>query len=112
MTLSDQGIYPWRDFRDSLVQVIGRYDAAGDTATPYYERFLEALERLAIARGLVSQAELDALTREYVAKRAAQDAARAAADAEDAEAAEGNGVAQGSEAAEKDRTAARPASGS
>ena len=82
VTLSDEGHYPWRDFRDSLVDVIGRHDAAGDLSTPYYERFLAALEHLTLARGLVSKAELDALTDSYVAKRAAQDAARAAADAE------------------------------
>jgi nitrile hydratase accessory protein len=87
VTLSDLGVYPWRDFRDSLVDVIGRHDAAGDTATPYYERFLAALEALAIQRGLVSKTELDDLTNEFVAKRAAHDAARAAADAEDAPAA-------------------------
>jgi len=84
VTLSDRGLYPWRDFRDSLVEVIGRHDAAGDVSTSYYERFLAALEHLAIERGLVSKGELDALTDEYVAKRAAQDAARAAADAEEA----------------------------
>jgi nitrile hydratase accessory protein len=84
VTLSDQGLYPWRDFRDSLVQVIAGHDAAGDVSTPYYERFLAALEHLAIQRGLVSKAELDALTGEYVAKRAAQDDARAAANAEEA----------------------------
>ncbi len=85
VSLSDQGVYAWRDFRDSLVEVIGRHDAAGDLATPYYERFLAALEHLAVARGLVSEAELDARTAEYAAKRAAQDAARAASDADDAE---------------------------
>jgi nitrile hydratase accessory protein len=87
VTLSDQGRYPWRDFRDSLVEVIARHDEAGDVTTPYYERFLAALEHLVVGRGLVARAELDALTDEYVARRAAQDAARAAADAAAAEAA-------------------------
>jgi nitrile hydratase accessory protein len=80
VTLSDQGVYPWRDFRSSLVEVISACDASGDTTTPYYERFLAALENLALERGLVSKDELDARTQELVAKRAAQDAARAAAD--------------------------------
>ena len=94
VTLSDQGVYPWRDFRDSLVAVIARHDAAGDVATPYYERFLAALEHLAVERGLVGKEEHDALTEAYVAKRAAQDAARAAADAEEfAEAARHTGGA-------------------
>jgi nitrile hydratase accessory protein len=84
VTLSDQGAYPWRDFRDALVEVIRRHDVAGDVTTTYYERFLAAFERLAIDRGLVSRTELDARTEQLVAKRAAQDAARAAADAEEA----------------------------
>jgi nitrile hydratase accessory protein len=84
VTLSDRGLYPWRDFRTSLIEVISKCDEAGDTQTPYYERFLAALEHLAVDRGLVSAQELDALTQAYAAKRAAQDAARAAADAEEA----------------------------
>ena len=91
VTLSDKGVYPWRDFRSSLIGVISRYDEAGDTSTPYYERFLAALEHLAVDRGLVSLDELDALAGAYAEKRAAQDAARAAADAEEAEAARSNG---------------------
>lgn len=79
VTLSDQGAYPWGDFRASLVDVISACDAAGDTTTPYYERFLAALEQTAIERGLVSKEELDARTDALVAKRAAQDAERAAA---------------------------------
>jgi nitrile hydratase accessory protein len=81
VTLSDQGVYPWRDFRSSLIEVISACDASGDTRTPYYERFLAALENLAVERGLLAREELDALTSQYAAKRAAEDAARAAADA-------------------------------
>lgn len=84
VTLSDQGIYPWRDFRASLIEVISACDAQGDTTTPYYERFLAALEHLAVDRGLIAREELDALASQYEAKRAAQDTERAAADAEDA----------------------------
>lgn len=91
VTLSDKGLYPWRDFRSSLIAVISACDAAGDTSTPYYERFLAALEHLAVERGLIAPDELDALTEAYAAKRAAQDAARAAADAQEAEAASSNG---------------------
>ena len=91
VTLSDKGLYPWRDFRASLIEVISSCDEVGDTQTPYYERFLAALEHLAVDRGLVSVDELDALTAEYAAKRAAQDAARATADAEQAATARSNG---------------------
>lgn len=81
VTLSDRGVYPWRDFRSSLIEVISDCDARGDTTTPYYERFLAALETLALERGLVAKDELDRLTDEYVEKRRRQDAERAAADA-------------------------------
>jgi nitrile hydratase accessory protein len=94
VTLSDQGVYPWRDFRSSLIDVISACDASGDTETPYYERFLAALEALTVDRGLVARDELDALTEEYAEKRRQQDAARAAADAED-EAAARPGAAGG-----------------
>jgi nitrile hydratase accessory protein len=82
VTLSDQGLYPWRDFRASLIDVISACDASGDTTTPYYERFLAALENLAVERGLIEREALNALTSQYAAKRAVEDAARAAADAE------------------------------
>lgn len=69
VALSDRGLYPWRDFRASLVDVIAACDAAGDATTPYYERFLEALERLAVARGLVGRDELEARAAELAARR-------------------------------------------
>lgn len=64
VTLHDQGVYPWRAFRDSLVDVIAKADAESDES-PYYERFLAALEHLAVAQGLVTREELDARTAEY-----------------------------------------------
>ena len=61
--LNDQGAYPWREFRDQLVAEIAAADQNG-TPSSYYERFLKAFEKLAIARGLVNGEELDAKMRE------------------------------------------------
>lgn len=64
VALNDQGLYPWRDFRDELVAKIAAADASEEPST-YYERFLAAFESLALARGLVGAGELDARTAEY-----------------------------------------------
>jgi nitrile hydratase accessory protein len=62
--LHGQGAYPWRTFRDALVDRIAAADAAADGST-YYERFLRAFEDVAVARGLVTPEELTARTEEY-----------------------------------------------
>jgi nitrile hydratase accessory protein len=64
VALNDQGAYPWREFRDALVQRIAEGDGAVDGST-YYERFLAAFEHLALAKGLVTPEELDLRTEEY-----------------------------------------------
>ena len=64
VALNDRGVYPWRDFRDQLVKRIAEADASNDPST-YYERFLAAFERLALAKGLVTRDELDKRTEEY-----------------------------------------------
>ena len=64
VALSDQGVYPWRAFRDLLVAEIAAADAA-DVPTGYYERWLAALEKLSIQQGLITPAEIDARTAEY-----------------------------------------------
>jgi nitrile hydratase accessory protein len=64
VALNDQQLYPWREFRDALVQRIAEGDAADDGST-YYERFLAAFERLALAKGLVTPDELEQRHGEY-----------------------------------------------
>jgi nitrile hydratase accessory protein len=64
VALSEQGVYPWRAFRDRLVAEIAAADAA-EVPSGYYERWLAALEKLSIERGLITSAELDARTAEY-----------------------------------------------
>ena len=66
VALCDRQLYAWDEFRQRLVDEIARADAGG-TEAGYYERWLAALESVLVARGLVSQAELEARTRELSA---------------------------------------------
>jgi len=66
VALNQDGAYPWRAFRDSLVHQTVADDAGGGT-TPYYQKWLAALEALLLERGLVTPEELDARTHEYAA---------------------------------------------
>ena len=60
VALSDERCYGWDDFRARLVDEIA---AAPDD--PYYERWLAALERVLVERGLVTPEELEQRTAEY-----------------------------------------------
>ena len=64
VALNDLGAYAWREFRDELVARIASADVSDEGST-YYERFLDAFEKLAVAKGLVTHTELDARTAEY-----------------------------------------------
>ena len=64
VVLSDEGRYAWREFRDRLVAEIASEKAA-EGSPPYYEQWLASLERLAVAKGLVTEAELETRTAEY-----------------------------------------------
>ena len=62
--LSDGGLYGWSEFRDWLVEEIAAPERTGAPST-YYERWLASLEKLLLAKGVVSQEELDTRTAEY-----------------------------------------------
>ena len=64
VVLNEAGVYPWRDFSQGLAVETAAADQRG-MPTPYYERWLETLTQLAIARGLVTPEELEARTEEY-----------------------------------------------
>jgi len=64
VALNEKGVYEWRAFRDQLVEEIAEHETAGMESS-YYERWLESLEELVLARGLVTREELDARTEEY-----------------------------------------------
>jgi nitrile hydratase accessory protein len=64
VALNELGMYPWRDFSQSLAAETAALEQHG-VQVSYYERWLEALEKLAIAKGLVTPEELEARTAEY-----------------------------------------------
>ena len=59
VAMHESGTYAWDDFRDRLKSEIAVREG------PYYERWLAALERLVLERGLVDRGELDARAAEY-----------------------------------------------
>lgn len=64
VSLSDDQLYPWDEFRAQLIRAIAEAEAQADPST-YYERWLKAFESLLLAKGVISQAELDARTTAY-----------------------------------------------
>ncbi len=60
VVLSEKGEYAWDEFRGRLVDAI----ASGDRR--YYESWLEALESLLLARGIVKADEVEERAQEYV----------------------------------------------
>ena len=59
--LSEKGAYAWNDFRTRLVEEVRSADG------PYYESWLAALERLLLARGVVTSEEIETRAHEYLA---------------------------------------------
>ncbi len=55
--LNENGSYPWKHFSERLAETIHTAESHGDESA-YYERWLNALESLAIENGLVSRDEL------------------------------------------------------
>src|SRR5215813_11435160 len=64
VALNEVGVYPWRDFSQGLAAETAALERQGAQVS-YYERWLETLEKLAIARGLVTSEELEARTTAY-----------------------------------------------
>ena len=61
VAMNEGGVYDWPDFRDRLVAETAADERHGEP-TGYYQRWVRALERLALDRGLVTSAELDSRT--------------------------------------------------
>ncbi len=57
VALNEAGLYPWRDFSQGLAAETAA-DERGAGQTSYYERWLETLAKLALAKGLVTPEEL------------------------------------------------------
>ena len=64
VAMNEGGIYDWSDFRDRLGEETVADEERGEHAG-YYQRWVRALERLALDRGLVTSSELDARTGAY-----------------------------------------------
>jgi nitrile hydratase accessory protein len=64
VALNEAGVYPWRDFSQGLAAETAAAEQHGAPAS-YYERWLETLAKLAIAKGLVTPEELEARTTVY-----------------------------------------------
>jgi nitrile hydratase accessory protein len=75
VALHDAGAVDYEEFRARLIAEISAWEAeraAGDESESYYERWLDALERVVVERGLASVEEL-AVGRQVVAHRRAHD---------------------------------------
>ena len=57
VALQESGVYQWREFSAALATEIARAEQAGATST-YYERWLASLQKLLVANGLVTLAEV------------------------------------------------------
>lgn len=71
IALSKKGHYEWEDFRQGLIASIAEWEAAhckDDPDWDYYQRWLLALERLALASNLLDSTELDQRTAEFLAR--------------------------------------------
>src|SRR5262245_47798787 len=61
IALNETGLYPWPDFSQRLATEIATAEQQG-LSSSYYERWLASLEKLVIAKGLLTREELDAWT--------------------------------------------------
>ncbi len=64
LSLNDDRVYEWGEFRDQLVKEIAR-DREEGREPKYYDQWLASLEKLLLSKGLLSKKELDARTEEY-----------------------------------------------
>ncbi len=60
--------FEWEEFRSRLIEEIAHADRHGE-ASSYYERWLDAFERLVVEKGLISRAELDARLADFESGR-------------------------------------------
>ena len=61
VALNESGVYNWPDFSERLVEETATDEQHGRYGG-YYQRWVRALERLALDRALITPAELDAKT--------------------------------------------------
>ena len=66
--MHDDGAFDWPEFQGELIRSIQTWESDNDTTTgwSYYDRWMEALERLLRAKGMLDTAELDIRTAEVL----------------------------------------------
>lgn len=60
VALHGQGVFTWAEWAEALSREVAA-EGAADDGTRYYEFWLEALERIAIAKGVATHEGVDAL---------------------------------------------------
>ena len=65
VALNENEAYGWPEFRDELVREIASEDKETVASRSYYEQWLASLERLLLAKGIVTAEQLDRRTQEY-----------------------------------------------
>jgi len=71
MSLHEAGAFAWSEFQRELIVSIGAWErahGATDVGFRYWQRWLEAFERLATRKGLIAPAALDARADELAAR--------------------------------------------
>ena len=69
LALAKKGHYEWEDFRQELIASIEEWESGrdlDDSSWDYYQRWLIALERLAIESELIDETELEQRTAEII----------------------------------------------
>ena len=61
-------VFEWDEFRDRLIEEIAHADQHGEESS-YYERWLDAFERLVVEKGLISRDELAARLADFESGR-------------------------------------------
>lgn len=75
VALAKKGHYEWEDFRQELIASIAQWEAShckDDPTWNYYQRWLLALERIAIATALLDEQELETRTSEILKQEKAE----------------------------------------
>ncbi|MEM7099490.1 MAG: nitrile hydratase accessory protein [Pseudomonadota bacterium] len=64
VALSEQGLYPWSDFQQSLIDEVAVWDQVhpADENYPYFDIFQKALTNLLVGLGHLNEAQVDALS--------------------------------------------------
>ena len=67
VALTNAGHYQWREFNSVFIEHIALAEQSGDSST-YYQRWLAALEELALKKGFVSVQELEQRAQQLAAE--------------------------------------------